>query len=163
MRKCVFLRTSFRIGQIFTVSSSLLFTTGGLTSVEAADLVFGFSNPSFSGAGYSQHVLSLEQLSFNRKQSADEFARSEAQRIQRELDSTTLARFLTNVESRIFATLSKQLVDSLFTEGAATAGVVEIEGNSISFARIGNELRLVVTESDGGITELVIPVGEFGF
>ncbi len=151
------------VGRVFIVSSYLLIATAGFSAANAADLVFGFSNPSFSGAGYSQHVLSLEQLSFNRKEAAEEFSRSEALRVQREADSTTLARFLTNVESRIFATLSKQLVDSLFSEAGVTAGVVVIEGNSINFSKVGGELRLVVTEANGAVTELVIPIGEFGF
>ena len=35
--------------------------------VISSDLTFGFSNPSFSGEGYSSHVLSIAQLQYNRK------------------------------------------------------------------------------------------------
>ena len=37
-------------------------------NVQAGNLDFNFSNPSFSGIGYSSHVLSIEQLQFQREQ-----------------------------------------------------------------------------------------------
>ena len=127
------------------------------------ELVFSFSNPSFSGVGYSAHVLSVEQLSFNRKAAAADEAEAAALRAQRALDSTTLARFLSNVESRIFATLSKQLVDNLFAEGSETSGSIELEGNTIEFSKVDNQLVLVITDSNNAVTNVTIPVGEFGF
>ena len=127
------------------------------------ELVFSFSNPSFSGVGYSAHVLSVEQLSFNRKAAAADEAEAAALRAKRALDSTTLARFLSNVESRIFATLSKQLVDNLFAEGSETSGSIELEGNTIEFSKVNNQLVLVITDSNNAVTNVTIPVGEFGF
>ena len=38
------------------------------TMTTAGELTFGFKNPSFSGTGYSSHVLSIEQLQFQREQ-----------------------------------------------------------------------------------------------
>ena len=38
------------------------------TMTIAGDLTFGFKNPSFSGTGYSSHVLSIEQLQFQREE-----------------------------------------------------------------------------------------------
>ena len=35
------------------------------TTSTAGDLTFEFMNPSFSGVGYSSHVLSIEQLTFH--------------------------------------------------------------------------------------------------
>ena len=37
------------------------------TSILASDLVHEFKNPAFSGAGYSNHVLSVDQLQSQRK------------------------------------------------------------------------------------------------
>ena len=34
------------------------------TTATAGELTFGFKNPSFSGVGYSSHVLSIEQLQY---------------------------------------------------------------------------------------------------
>ena len=127
------------------------------------ELVFSFTNPAFSGSGYSAHVLSVEQLSFNRKAAAADEAEAAALRAQRAIDSTTLARFLSNVESRIFATLSKQLVDNLFAEGSQTTGSIELEGNTIEFSKVNSQLVLVITDSNNAVTNVTIPIGEFGF
>ena len=39
----------------------------GPNTLTASEIVHQFSNPSFSGNGYSSHVLSIEQLQYNRK------------------------------------------------------------------------------------------------
>ena len=46
----------------------------------------------------------------------DEKAEAEAKRIERELENTTLNKFIKNLESRVYATLSKQMVDNMFAE-----------------------------------------------
>ena len=79
-----------------------------------ADLVYNFKSPAFTGQGYSAHMLSLEQLSYNRQEDARKEAEREQERIERELENTVLNKFIRNLESRIYATLSKQLVDNMF-------------------------------------------------
>ena len=49
------------------------------TQVISSNLTFDFSNPSFSGEGYSSHILSIEQLQYNRKESVkDDLLSAEA-------------------------------------------------------------------------------------
>ena len=73
-----------------------------------ADMVWGFKSPAFHyGNGYSTHVLSVEQLQHNRKEELRKQAASEASRLERELDNSVLNKFIRNVESRIYANLSK--------------------------------------------------------
>ena len=84
------------------------------TSIQASSLNFGFSNPSFSGNGFSTHVLSVSQLEFNRSKDIDD---KEAARVAKEIrdeENSIVNKFITNVESRIYATLSKQLVENMF-------------------------------------------------
>ena len=38
----------------------------------------------------------------------------------------------------------------------------DLEGNQISFINTGTEIILTVSDTDGGITEIRIPVGSFG-
>jgi hypothetical protein len=76
-----------------------------ISTAVASEQVFEFKNPSFSGNGYSNHVLSIEQLQFQRKKEAKEKAEADAAKAKREAESTTLAKFLNNVESRIYAQL----------------------------------------------------------
>lgn len=132
-------------------------------------LGWSFKSPAFHyGNGYSTHVLSVEQLQFNRKKDLEDEKASEAARIARELENTTLNKFLKNVESRIYATLSKQMVDSMFAEcgsSCANSGTAEIEGSQISWSKdpTTGEITLTVVGPDG-TTEIKIPgSGEFNF
>jgi hypothetical protein len=137
--------------------------------VAASELGWGFKSPAFHyGNGYSTHVLSVEQLQFNRKQDLEDKKASEAARIARELENTTLNKFIKNVESRIYATLSKQMVDSMFAEcgsSCASSGTAEIEGSQISWVKdaVTGEITLTIVGPDG-TTEISIPgSGEFNF
>jgi len=137
-----------------------------------ADLVHKWKSPSFSGMGYSSHVLGIEQLQFNRQQDIDDAARAEAERIERELEQSTLNKFIRNVESRIYATLSKQMVDNMFAScggedepACATSGTTEIEGATISWTKDETTGSITLTvDGDDGYTEITIPgPGEFTF
>ena len=97
------------------VKLKLLLTLLTLTTIcQASNLTFEFGNPSFSGEGYSSHVLSISQLEYNRKKEVAEDLISAAAKAARDAKNTTLAKFVTNVESRIYANLSKQMVDNMF-------------------------------------------------
>ena len=139
------------------------------TSV-SAELTWGFKSPAFHyGNGYSSHVLSVEQLQHNRKQDLKDKAEAEAKRLERELENTTLNKFVKNVESRIYATLSKQMVDSMFADcgnSCATSGTAEIEGSQISWVKDATTgaITLTVIEADGSTTTIEIPgSGNFNF
>jgi len=131
----------------------------------ASELVHEFKNPSFSGNGYSNHVLSIEQLQFQRKKEAEEKAAADAAKAKREAESTTLAKFLNNVESRIYAQLSKQLVDNMFTEDGSDSGTATIEGAQIYWIKdaTSDTITVQITEDDGTFTEIVVPLSGFGF
>ena len=151
----------------------LILTVCLVHTVSASELNWGFKSPAFHhGNGYSSHVLSVEQLQHNRRQDIkDEQARVQRE-LERELENTTLNKFIKNVESRIYATLSKQMVDSMFadcdptTATCATSGTADIEGSSISWSKDATtgEITLVVQEEDGSTTTITIPgAGEFNF
>lgn len=145
---------------------ALLFVALSSSNV-AAELVWGFKNPSFSGQGYSSHVLSVEQLQFNRKQDIRKEAEAEQRRIERELENTTLNKFLKNVESRIYAQISKQMVDAMFADCSDTCsntGTAEIEGSTITWVKADGMITLTIVSEDGTITEITIPAaGDFSF
>lgn len=135
-----------------------------MTSVKA-ELSHQFKNPSFSGNGYSNHVLAIEQLQHQRKKDLKEKRESDAAKAKREAESTTLAKFLNNVESRIYAQLSKQLVDNMFSDTGATSGTAEIEGATIYWVKdeTSGTITIQITEDDGTFTELIVPIDGFGF
>ena len=136
-------------------------------TAQANEMVWGFKNPSFSGQGWSSHVLSTEQLQFNRKKEIEAKAEAEEARIARELENSTLNKFLKNVESRIYAQLSKQMVDAMFadcTDNCSNTGTAEIEGSTIVWVKADGYITLTVTQDDGTVTEITIPAeGDFSF
>ena len=147
-----------------------IITTLMTAQAAASDLNWSFKSPAFHyGNGYSTHVLTVEQLRFNREKDRKDAARAEQERIERELENTTLNKFLKNVESRIYATLSKQMVDAMFADCAtncATTGTAEIEGSTITWTKdpTTGAISLLVVEEDGSTTEITIPgSGEFNF
>ena len=135
----------------------------------AAGLTWSFKSPAFNGNGYSSHVLSVEQLQHNRKKDLEDEAKAEARRLERELENTTLNKFVKNVESRIYATLSKQMVDSMFADcgnTCANSGTAEIEGSQISWAKdtTTGAITLTIVDEDGSTTTIEIPgTGNFNF
>ena len=137
------------------------------TSVYANELTWGFKNPRFSGNGYSSHVLSTEQLQHNRKEDIKAKAEAEERRIERELENTTLNKFLKNVESRIYAQLSKQMVDNMFadcSDSCSNTGTANIEGSSITWVKADGMITLTIIGEDGTVTEISIPAeGDFSF
>ena len=160
------------------VKLKLLLILLTLTTIsQASNLTFDFKNPSFSGEGYSSHVLSIEQLQFNRSESVKDDAASAESKAARDAKNTTLAKFVTNVESRIFANLSKQMVDNMFgtncTEDTETtevecplSGTATLpDGSTVAWVKdeTAETITLTVTAADGSLTQLVVPVGDFKF
>ena len=154
-----------------TMRGVLLFLFITLTAIgaSASEITWSYKSPAFHyGNGYSSHVLSAEQLQHNRKEELADAKRSETARIARELENTTLNKFVKNVESRIYATLSKQMVDAMFatcSSGCATTGTAAIEGSTITWVKDSTtgEITLTIIGDDGTTTISIPGAGEFYF
>ncbi len=141
----------------------------GPNTLTASELVHEFSNPSFSGNGYSSHVLSIEQLQYKRQKNVKDDAKSAAAAAVRAENNTTIAKFIKNVESRIYANLSKQLVDNMFgtscTGTCPTSGTAEVEGSTIYWIKDTSTeiITLTITDPTGNVTTMSVPLGDFQF
>ena len=142
------------------------------TKILASELVHGFKNPAFSGNGYSNHVLSVDQLQEQRKQKKIDDAKSAAAAAERAEKNTTINKFIANVESRIYANLSKQLVDNMFgttcdssTTTCPTSGTATVEGAQIYWVKDTSTeiITLTITDVDGTVTTMSVPLGDFRF
>lgn len=153
--------------RILTLIAAVLSTTNIL---HASELTFGFNSPAFSGNGYSTHVLTIHQLEQQRKDKLDADAQAELDQAERDLRNTNAYKFQNNLESRIYAQLSRQIADNLFGEG----GSIEIGewaeaatpfGDNIRWKRdIDNRIYVEVYNSNGELTSSFdVPVGEFAF
>ena len=128
-----------------------------------AQLVHQFNSPSFSGQGYSNHVLTIEQLEASRRKAIADAQKSAAEKAERDARNTNLAKFLVNVESRIYAQLSKQLADAMFAEGSASTGTFDFQGTTISYVKTGTDVTLTIVETNGNRTEITVPLSSFSF
>jgi hypothetical protein len=129
----------------------------------ADEIVFKFNSPSFSGVGTSSHYLTIQNQEFNRKEALKAEIKALQDQIERDKENTTLARFIRNLESRIYAQLSRQLVENLFGETPSDNGVLELEGNRIEYSVVDGIITLNITDSDGNTTTISLPIGSFTF
>jgi len=134
-----------------------------VASTAHAQLVHQFNSPSFSGQGYSNHVLTIEQLEASRKKIIADAQRAVQEKAERDAKNTNLAKFLVNVESRIYAQLSKQLADAMFADSAATNGTMDFQGTAISWVKTGTDVTLTITEANGNRTDITVPLASFAF
>lgn len=128
----------------------------------ATELVHQFNSPAFSGVGYSSHVLTIEQLEATRRQKLREEEASKLAKAELAAKQTNIAKFLVNVESRIYAQLSKQLADSLFS-GGGTTGSLDFQGTNISWVKTSTDVTMTILESNGNRTEITVPLASFAF
>lgn len=135
-----------------------------MTSIAlSGELVHQFNSPAFSGQGYSSHVLTIEQLEAQRKKTIADAQKAAADKAERDAKNTNLSKFLVNVESRIYAQLSKQLADAMFTESGATSGAMDFQGTNISWVKTGTDVTLTIIETNGNRTEITVPIASFSF
>ena len=143
---------------------SIFFLLAILTNPLWADTItFKFKNPSFSGLNTSSHYLTIENQEFNRKEALKAEIKALQDEIERDKENTTLARFIRNLESRIYAQLSRQLVENLFGETPSTEGTLTLEGNTIKYSVVDGIITLTITDADGNVTTISLPVGNFTF
>lgn len=133
------------------------------TTAQSSELRHQFRSPAFNGQGFSSHALTIENLTHNRKKELEAKAEADRKEAEREAKNTNVNKFLANVESRIYAELSKQISEKLFGENAQTSGTMELLGNTIEYQVDNSMVSLTVRESGGKITTLEIPVGQFTF
>jgi len=151
--------------KITTVIVSVCFAL----SVSADEIVHKFKSPSFSGIGQSAHYLTVENQEKSRRDKIAQDVEDKIKQAEREAENTTLAKFLRNVESRIYAQIAKQLVENMFSNGTASDyGTFAIEGNTVTYERMVGEdgvdfIRLTIVSSDGTTTTLDIPIGTGSF
>ena len=134
-----------------------------------ADEVFKFKNPSFSGQGTGAHYLTIENQEHSRKKTIKDAMEAARKAAEREADNTTMAKFIRNLESRIYAQLSKQLVESMFSNDSAVRfGSFVLEGNTVTYEVVTNAdgteyIKMTIVGEDGTTTVIEIPIGSGNF
>ena len=155
---------------------ALLIALAISSQIKASELVHKFGNPSFSGVGQSAHYLTIDEQERTRKAEIVKKAQDALEDAEREADNTVLAKFIRNLESRIYSTLAKDISESLFNysgdqpdplnESTWVSGTINLEGNLLTWINNGSTITLIIEEYLDGVlvstTEIVIPIGSFG-
>tara|TARA_R110002167_G_scaffold294550_1_gene499122 strand:+ start:39 stop:623 length:585 start_codon:yes stop_codon:yes gene_type:complete len=151
-----------------------IFLLGGIVAqaLNADELVHKFGNPSFSGINQSAHYLTIDEQERTRKEKIAQDVQDRLEEAQREAENTVMAKFLRNLQSRIYSTLAKDISESLFNYGSTptldnpVSGEINLEGNILRWVNNGVTITLTIEEWFDGVlistTEIVIPIGSFG-
>ena len=105
----------------------------------------------------------METVEQQRLQSKKDAAKAEEEAATAAEAEKLINKFLENVNSRIYATLSKKLVDAMFSDGAGETGTVTLDGTTVQYAKTDEEITLIITDADGTVTSVTIPIGGFSF
>jgi hypothetical protein len=151
--------------EVATLVTIFVLSIIAISPVDASEIVHKFKNPSFSGIGTASHYLTVENQEFSRKKQIEEALAAAEKAAQREAENTTLAKFIRNLESRIYAQMSKQLVESMFqNDGAVRFGSFTLEGSVVTYEVITNAdgsefIKMTIVDTNGTETIIEIPIG----
>ena len=129
----------------------------------ASELVHQFKSPVFNGVGYSAHVLTIENLEQTRRQKQIDDAKAAAAKEAQDAKNTNLAKFLNNLESRVYATLSQKIAEELFKDNGNTSGTFDVAGNHIAWSSAGGTIALQITDPAGKVTSIEVPYGSLAW
>jgi hypothetical protein len=139
----------------------LLFLPAYLSAAPLPDYMF--KSPSFNGVGYSSHVLTIENQEFTRRVQVQKDIQAALDKAKADASSTNIAKFLNNLESRIYAQISQNLATAMFANGGSNSGTLNFEGNTIFWTKDGTNVTMQVTDVTGNQTTVVIPLSQFQF
>jgi membrane-bound inhibitor of C-type lysozyme len=132
--------------------------------VVAAPLAdYTFKSPSFNGVGYSSHVLTIENQEYTRRQQIAKDIQAALDKAKADAANTNIAKFMNNLESRIYAQISQNLATAMFANGGSNSGTLNFEGNTIFWTKDSSNVYLTVTDTVGNQTTVTVPLGQFQF
>lgn len=132
--------------------------------VLASELVFQFNSPAFSGVGFSSHALTIYNMELTRRLAIEAERKAAQLRAEQDARNTTMARFISNLESRVYNELARQITEKLF-EGTGTqvSGTFAFNGGTITYNKTGNLIAITIRDSAGTVTTMSVPIGDFGW
>ena len=136
------------------------------SSVMASQMMFGFQNPQFGDdpSAWSTHQLTVESTEYARKQALAAQKKADDAAAAAAAQNTNLAKFMNNLESRIYAQLSLQMSNAMFS-GTATTGSLDFQGTTINWEKDSEAQTITINiiDPNGNATNIVVPIGSFAF
>ena len=134
-----------------------------LVALAAPQTDYQFKSPSFNGVGYSSHVLTIENQEYTRQQQIQKDIQAALQAQATAAQNTNIAKFMNNLESRIYAQISQNLATAMFANGGSNSGTLNFEGNTIFWTKDASNVYMTVTDTVGNQTQVTVPLGQFQF
>jgi hypothetical protein len=133
-------------------------------SSHASEMVFQFNSPSFSGVGYSSHALTIYNMELSRKLAIAADKKAAELKAEQDAKNTTMAKFIANLESRVYNELARQITEKLFEgQGTQASGTFAFNGGTITYTKTGSVLEITIRDENGNITTMTVPIGDFGW
>ena len=144
------------------ITTTILLFLFMITSVNASEIVFDFTIPSFEGTGKSSHYLTIENIEKTRKDAIKAAEKAAKEKAEQDAKNTAVAKFKANLESRFYTALAKQITTNVF-------GADGLQQDSGTFTSpVGGEIVtwttpntgnvvVTVTETDGTVTTFTMP------
>ncbi len=142
----------------------LLLLLSATVTANSSELVHQFNSPSFSGFGYSSHVLTIYSQELSRKLAIAAEKKADLLKQEQDAKNTTMAKFISNLESRVYNELARQITEKLFEgTGAQAGGKFAFNGGTIEYKKTGTLLEITITDENGSVTTMTVPIGDFGW
>lgn len=142
----------------------LIFLLFSSSLANSAELVHQFNSPSFSGIGFSSHTLTIYTQELSRKLAIAAEKKSELLKAEQDAKNTTMAKFISNLESRVYNELARQITEKLFEgTGEQAGGKFAFNGGTIEYKKTGTVLEVTITDANGSVTTMTVPIGDFGW
>jgi hypothetical protein len=130
----------------------------------SSEIVHQFNSPSFSGIGYTSHTLTIYSQELSRKLAVAAEKKAELLKAEQDARNTTMAKFVSNLESRVYNELARQITEKLFEgTGQQASGQFAFNGGTIEYKKSGTLLEVTITDENGNVTSMTVPVGDFGW
>ncbi len=131
---------------------------------QASELVHQFTSPSFSGIGFSSHALTIYSQELSRKLAIAAEKKADALKAEQDAKNTTMAKFVANLESRVYNELARQITEKLFEgQGTQASGTFAFNGGTITYTKSGTMIEITIRDENGNVTTLTVPIGDFGW
>lgn len=130
----------------------------------ASEIVHQFNSPSFNGIGFSSHALTIHSQELSRKLAIAAEKKADLLKAEQDAKNTTMAKFISNLESRVYNELARQITEKLFEgTGAQERGAFAFNGGTIEYRKTGTVLEINITDENGNVTTMTVPIGDFGW
>jgi hypothetical protein len=131
---------------------------------------YQFKSPAFNGSGYSSHVLTIENQEYTRQKTIRDQIQAALDKAKSDAANTNMSKFLSNLESRIYAQVSQNLAAAMFKDGGSDHGTFvmskDINGVPLTWmdwSKTLEGIQVTVNQPGQAPTTILVPLGQFQF